>query len=63
MKLHELRDNPGATKPKKRIGRGPGSGHGKTAGRGFSDQHADFWSADGHLLAVSQQVAWYDLPE
>ena len=36
---------------------------GKTAGRGFSDQHADFWSADGHLLAVSQQVAWYDLPE
>lgn len=36
---------------------------GKRAGGGFSDQHADFWSADGRLLAVSQQVAWYDLPE
>lgn len=36
---------------------------GKRAGRGFGDQHADFWSADGRLLAVSQQVAWYDLPD
>ena len=31
MKLHELRDNPGATKKPKRVGRGPGSGTGKTA--------------------------------
>jgi large subunit ribosomal protein L15 len=38
MKLHELRDNPGATKPKKRVGRGPGSGKGKTAGRGIKGQ-------------------------
>ena len=38
MKLHELRDNPGATKPKKRIGRGPGSGTGKTGGRGIKGQ-------------------------
>jgi large subunit ribosomal protein L15 len=38
MKLHELRDNPGATKTKKRIGRGPGSGKGKTAGRGIKGQ-------------------------
>ncbi|WP_424942374.1 50S ribosomal protein L15 [Aliiroseovarius crassostreae] len=38
MKLHELRDNPGATKPKKRVGRGPGSGMGKTAGRGIKGQ-------------------------
>ncbi len=38
MKLHELRDNPGATKPKKRVGRGPGSGTGKTAGRGIKGQ-------------------------
>ncbi|MEQ8345970.1 MAG: thioesterase family protein [Sneathiellaceae bacterium] len=35
---------------------------GKRAGGGFSDQHADFWSADGRLLAVSQQLAWFDLP-
>lgn len=38
MKLHELRDNPGATKTKKRIGRGPGSGMGKTGGRGIKGQ-------------------------
>lgn len=38
MKLHELADNPGATKPRKRVGRGPGSGLGKTAGRGVKGQ-------------------------
>ncbi|MEM8792527.1 MAG: 50S ribosomal protein L15 [Pseudomonadota bacterium] len=38
MKLNELRDNPGATKKKKRIGRGPGSGTGKTGGRGIKGQ-------------------------
>jgi len=38
MKLHELRDNPGATSSKKRVGRGPGSGKGKTAGRGIKGQ-------------------------
>jgi len=38
MKLNELRDNPGATKSRKRIGRGPGSGTGKTAGRGIKGQ-------------------------
>ena len=35
MKLHELHDNEGATRKKKRIGRGPGSGKGKTGGRGI----------------------------
>jgi large subunit ribosomal protein L15 len=38
MKLNELRDNPGATKKAKRVGRGPGSGMGKTAGRGIKGQ-------------------------
>ena len=38
MKLHELSDNPGATKKRKRVGRGPGSGMGKTAGRGIKGQ-------------------------
>ena len=38
MRLNELRDNPGATKEKKRVGRGPGSGKGKTAGRGIKGQ-------------------------
>ncbi len=38
MKLNELRDNDGATKKRKRIGRGPGSGMGKTGGRGLKGQ-------------------------
>ncbi len=38
MKLNELRDNPGATKSKKRVGRGPGSGKGKMGGRGIKGQ-------------------------
>ncbi len=38
MKLNELRDNPGATQTKKRKARGPGSGKGKTAGRGIKGQ-------------------------
>ena len=38
MKLNELHDNPGATKRKKRIGRGVGSGMGKTGGRGIKGQ-------------------------
>lgn len=40
MKLSELRDNPGASKPKRRVGRGIGSGRGKTAGRGVKGQKA-----------------------
>lgn len=38
MKLHELRDNKGASKKRMRIGRGPGSGKGKTGGRGIKGQ-------------------------
>ena len=38
MKLNELHDNPGATKKRRRVARGPGSGMGKTAGRGIKGQ-------------------------
>lgn len=34
LSLSNLAPQPGSTKQKKRVGRGPGSGHGKTAGRG-----------------------------
>ncbi len=40
MKLHELSPNPGSTKDIKRIGRGHGSGQGKTAGKGHKGQKA-----------------------
>ena len=38
MKLNQLSDNPGASKSRKRVARGPGSGMGKTAGRGIKGQ-------------------------
>ena len=38
MRLNELSDNPGATKNRLRVGRGVGSGKGKTAGRGVKGQ-------------------------
>ncbi len=40
MKLNEIRDNPGATKNRMRVGRGIGSGKGKTGGRGVKGQKA-----------------------
>ncbi|WP_457568671.1 50S ribosomal protein L15 [Desulfurobacterium sp.] len=40
LKLHNLKPNPGATKEKKRVGRGHGSGVGKTSGRGQKGQKA-----------------------
>lgn len=40
MKLHELKPPAGATRRRKRVGRGTGSGHGKTSGRGEKGQKA-----------------------
>ena len=40
MKLNEIQDNPGALKARMRVGRGIGSGKGKTAGRGVKGQKA-----------------------
>jgi len=43
LALHTLRPASGSIRKRKRIGRGPGSGHGKTAGRG----NKGFWSRSG----------------
>lgn len=40
MKLHDLSPAKGSTQSKKRVGRGPGSGWGKTAGRGHKGQRS-----------------------
>lgn len=40
MKLHEMKYNEGARKSRKRLGRGHGSGTGKTAGKGHKGQNA-----------------------
>ncbi len=46
MELHQLKRPNGAKKKPKRVGRGPGSGHGKTACRGHKGQR----SRSGHSL-------------
>ncbi|HOC44735.1 MAG TPA: 50S ribosomal protein L15 [Thermoanaerobaculales bacterium] len=38
MELHDLKPAPGATRKSRRVGRGPGSGSGKTAGKGHKGQ-------------------------
>ena len=48
MKLHDLHPTPGSRKPARRVGRGHGSGRGKTAGRGTKGQKA---RAGGNLPA------------
>ena len=48
MKLHDLRPNPGSRTPSRRVGRGHGSGRGKTAGRGTKGQKS---RAGGNLPA------------
>ncbi|WP_054956050.1 50S ribosomal protein L15 [Paenibacillus dakarensis] len=40
MKLHELSPAPGSRKERKRVGRGPSSGTGKTSGRGHKGQNS-----------------------
>jgi len=47
MKLNELRDNDGARPDKKRLGRGIGSGKGKTSGRGVKGQKSRSGSSIG----------------
>jgi len=40
MRIEDLKPAPGSHKRRRRLGRGPGSGHGKTSGRGHKGQHA-----------------------
>jgi large subunit ribosomal protein L15 len=50
MELHTLKPAEGSKKKRKRVGRGPGSGHGKTSGRGHkgAGQHASKGKKRGH---------------
>ncbi|MEX2386894.1 MAG: 50S ribosomal protein L15, partial [Phycisphaeraceae bacterium] len=51
MMIHEITAQAGAHKQRKRIGRGIGSGHGKTAGRG----HNGAGSRSGHSIRASRE--------
>jgi large subunit ribosomal protein L15 len=54
MKLHELRPDEGATKKRKRVGRGISAGQGKTAGRGTKGQNARSGGGKGQYFEGGQ---------
>ena len=61
MKLHELKPAPGSTRAPKRLGRGIGSGHGKTSGKGHKGQNARAGGGkrpgfEGGQLALSRRL-------
>lgn len=63
MKLHELERNIGATSKKKRIGRGPGSGLGKTSGKGQKGQKARSGVSIGAVFEGGQLPLYRRIPK
>ena len=63
MKLHELERNIGATHSKKRVGRGPGSGLGKTSGRGQKGQKARSGVSINPVFEGGQSPLYRRLPK
>src|SRR5205823_13520944 len=63
MKLDDLRPAPGAKKRRKKIGRGPGSGHGKTSGKGHKGQHARSGGVKGGGFEGGQMPLYRRLPK
>ena len=60
MKLNEIKDNPGARKSRVRVGRGIGSGVGKTAGRGQKGQKSrsgvSIWGFEGGQMPLHMRL-------
>ncbi len=63
MKLHELEKNIGATHRKKRLGQGPGSGLGKTCGRGQKGQNARSGGGVSSVFEGGQLPLYRRLPK
>lgn len=63
MKLHELEKNIGATNAKKRVGRGPASGLGKTSGRGQKGQKARSGGSINPVFEGGQLPLYRRLPK
>lgn len=63
MKLHELVANEGATQAKKRVGRGSGSGLGKTSGKGQKGQKARSGGGKGAIFEGGQLPLYRRLPK
>ncbi len=62
MRLDALRPNPGSIKRKKRLGRGLGSGHGVTAGRGTKGQKARSGGSKGPHFEGGQNPFYLRVP-
>ena len=58
MKLNELKPNEGAKRSKKRVGRGPSAGQGKTAGKGTKGQHVR-QGAGGHIYLQGGNLPFF----
>ena len=61
MELHNLHPAPGAKRTRKRVGRGPGSGSGKTAGRGSKGQksrsgYSRRWGFEGGQMPLVRRI-------
>ena len=63
MKLNELRDNPGARQPRKRLGRGIGSGLGKTSGKGHKGAKARTSNPKPRFFEGGQMPIYRRLPK
>jgi len=63
MRLDELRPAPGARKRRKRVGRGPSSGHGKTSGRGHKGHKARSGGGKGKGFEGGQMPLYRRLPK
>jgi len=63
VKLDELRPAPGATKRRKKIGRGPGSGHGKTSTKGHKGHNARAGGGKGGGFEGGQMPLYRRLPK
>ena len=63
MKLHELERNAGSVHSKKRVGRGPGSGLGKTSGRGEKGQKARSGASINPLFEGGQSPLYRRIPK
>jgi large subunit ribosomal protein L15 len=63
MQLHEIRPPGGATRPRKRVGRGEASGHGKTSGKGHKGQKARSGGGKGSHFEGGQMPLYRRLPK
>jgi large subunit ribosomal protein L15 len=63
MRLEDLRPAPGSVKKRKRVGRGPGSGHGKTATKGQKGQKSRSGGGKGGGFEGGQMPLYRRLPK